>query len=380
MRSILGPLYADIESVSASGPDQVEIRFRKASPFLFEAFEASVRKAGPSFVGTGPYVAGAGSTTDLRANTDYYLGPPTINRIVISNYPTARAAWAELLRDKLDMLYEVGDDALDSMEASNTVSIFTLTRPYQYVVLLNTQTPALRPREIRRALNLATEREMIVKEALNGHGIASQGPVSQRYWALPRDAPRFEHDPTKASQLLDAQIGKVGKTIKTSFTCLVPPDAVSERIALTLKRQLQAVGVDMAVEQAPQDQIFERLAQRRYDAALMLGVSGPTLLRAYYFWHTNTPFNGGGWGSPVIDVAFDRAREATSETDYIQAVGALQKAFVDDPPAIFLAWSVRARAVSKRFVVPEVDPDRGDVLSTLRLWKPAAGNMRASRN
>ncbi len=73
-----------------------------------------------------------------------------------------------------------------------------------------------------------------------------------------------------------------------------------------------------------------------------------------------------------------RARR-TSEKDYVQAVGALQQTFVDDPPAIFLAWSVRARAVSKRFVVPEAEPGR-DVMSTLRLWKPATGDLRASRN
>ena len=47
---------------------------------------------------------------------------------------------------------------------------------------------------------------------------------------------------------------------------------------------------------------------------------------------------------------------------------AFQRAIVDDPPAIFLAWSERARAVSTRFEVP-VEPGR-DILSTLRLWRP----------
>ncbi len=378
MRSLMGPLYADIESVSALGSDQVEIRFRRPSPFLFEAFEVSVRKPGPSVAGTGPYVAAAGSTTEFQANPDYYLGPPTIDRIVLSNYPTVRAAWAELLRDKLDMLYEVGNDALDSMEGSNNVSVFTFTRPYQYVVLLNTQTPALRAREIRRALNLAVDRAAIVKDALRQHGIVSQGPVSPRYWALPRDAPRFDHDPIEAKRLLDLRAGgERGERVR--FTCLVPPDAVNERIALALKQQLTLVGVDMNVEQVPQDQIIQRTARRDYDAALFEGVSGPTLLRAYYFWHSNTTFNSGGWGSPAIDATLDRARHAPSETEYTQAVAALQRDFVDDPPAIFLAWSVTSRAITRRFVVPPVEPGR-DVLGNLRLMKPADGPLDTSRD
>ena len=49
---------------------------------------------------------------------------------------------------------------------------------------------------------------------------------------------------------------------------------------------------------------------------------------------------------------------------YRAGVAAFQRAIVDDPPAIFLAWSERARAVSTRFDVP-VEPGR-DILSTLR--------------
>jgi hypothetical protein len=51
----------------------------------------------------------------------------------------------------------------------------------------------------------------------------------------------------------------------------------------------------------------------------------------------------------------------------------------EDPPAIFLAWSQRARAVSSRFVVPPIEAGR-DILSTLRLWKPVADQRASSRN
>jgi hypothetical protein len=89
--------------------------------------------------------------------------------------------------------------------------------------------------------------------------------------------------------------------------------------------------------------------------------------------------NWGGFGNTTIDAALDRVRHAGSDDALRQAIVGLQQAFMDDPPAIFLAWSVRARAVSTRFVVPSVESGR-DVLSTLRLWKPATADLRASRN
>jgi hypothetical protein len=79
-----------------------------------------------------------------------------------------------------------------------------------------------------------------------------------------------------------------------------------------------------------------------------------------------------------LDAAFDRVRYAPNDDEYRRAVANLQKAFVDDPPAIFLAWSERARAVSNRFRVP-VDPGR-DPLTTLRLWQPVTGGNSTSRN
>ena len=39
----------------------------------------------------------------------------------MTNLPERAAAWAEMLRGQLDMLYEVGIDALDSLESSSNV-------------------------------------------------------------------------------------------------------------------------------------------------------------------------------------------------------------------------------------------------------------------
>ena len=47
----------------------------------------------------------------------------------LQTFPSVRAAWAELLRGQLDMLNEVGIDALDSLETSTSVSVFTSHAP-----------------------------------------------------------------------------------------------------------------------------------------------------------------------------------------------------------------------------------------------------------
>jgi peptide/nickel transport system substrate-binding protein len=382
LRSFMGPVFSDVEYVRASGSGAVELGFRRASPFLLESLEAVIQKPGSAVVGTGAFVAGpiVNSTTEMRANADYYLGRPVVDTIHVESYPSVRTAWAEMLRGRIDFLYEVGADALDSMQNSSTVSVFTFTRRFQFVIVLNQESQVMRSPEIRRALNQGIDRAAVVRNALNSYGVASSGPVWPRYWALPPDLPKFAFDPKAAADAVGrATHTAAGKPGSLHFTCLVPPDTVNERVALEVKRQLGMVGIDMAVEQISGDQIVQRTTKKEYDAALIEFISGPTLFRPYLIWHSKTPLNWAGWGNPTVDTALDRVREAPTEDQYRRAVGGLQQAFMDDPPAIFLAWSVRARAVSNQFVVPPPEAGR-DVIGTLRVWKPAAGSAQASRN
>lgn len=374
--SFMGPAFEDVESVTAASAQQVVIRLRRASPFLLDTLETSISKPGSPLVGTGPFVVtDPKSPTELRANADYPQGKPGIDRISVETFPSVRAAWAEMLRGRLDMLYEVGPDALDSLQASSNIATFTFTRRFQYLIVLNTQTDVFRAAVIRQALNMAIDRDGVVRDALGGHGIASSGPVWPRNYGFRGDVGTLKHDIAAAAKTLSRhQFGN--SAAKLHFTCLVLPDAVHERIALVVKRQLAAVGVDMSVEEVRMEAVAESVKNRRFEAVLTEMISGPSLLRLYRLWHSG---GANGVSSPTIDAALDRVRYAASDDEYMKGISAFQEAMVDDPPAIFLAWMERARAVSKRFAVPAVEPGR-DIMSNLRLWKPSDLLQQASRN
>ena len=378
LRSFWGSLVENVESVTALDKRTVKITFRRASPLLQEMLEVVMRKPGVAMVGTGPFVVDQNSTTAFHANRDYYFGSPRISEVQVANFPTTRTAWAELLRNRIDMLWEVGPDALDSLTSSTTVSLFTYVRHYQYILAFNTEAPSLRSSAIRRALNMAVNRDALVARALNGHAISSSGPVWPRYWALGTQPSPMEFDPARAAQMINAVRHGAGPILR--FTCLTLTDAPYELMALELKRQLQPVGVEMDVRALAANELFEAERAKKFDAVLINTISGPTLLRVYYAWHSRSEGNQGGFGNATVDRAFDRVLGAENETAYRQAVNDLEQAFKDDPPAMFLAWEQRARAVSKRFAVPAPEPGR-DVMTTLRLWSPRNNDARlASRN
>jgi len=371
LRGVAGPVLDDVDHIRAAGPDTIEIGFRRQSPLLLESLEVQVRKPGVAVVATGPFMTTEDSTSDLVANPAYYMSAPNIGRLTIRNFPSIRAAWAELLRNNIDMLWEVGPDALDSLESSTSVATFRFTRRYQFTIVMNSAAPALKSTAIRRALNMGIDRGELVRRSLNGYGVPSSGPIWPKYWALQNGATPLPFNPVQAAASLADK--------KLRFTCLIPTDQTYERIGLELKHQLAAIGVEMDLRSATTDELFEAQKTGNYEAVLMEGISGPTLLRLYQFWHSRGAGNPGKLGNPTIDAALDRVRHSETETEYRSAATGLQDAFRDDPPAIFLAWSERARAVSKRFAVPTPEPGR-DILATLRLWKPTDVKQRASQN
>jgi peptide/nickel transport system substrate-binding protein len=364
----MGAAFEDVDQILPVGDGQIRFILRRPAPLLIEALETTIQKSGGDGVGTGAYVPAGAS--ELKANTSYYLGRPTISRILVTSYPSVRAAWAELLRGNLDMLFEVNADALDSLQSSSDVAVFSFIRHYQYLLMFGAHAPVFQSAEIRRELDAAIDRNALLRDGLNGHGVVSSGPVPPRHWAVGSDAPRFGFDAKLAASLQARHL---------QFTCLVAADSVYERLALALKRQLAAVSVDMHIQELQADQLIQAMAKNDFEAILMDSISGPSLFRSYQRWHSGGPFSIKPIASLQIDNSLDRIRHAGSDDEYRAGVLAFQQAFAEQPPAILLAWSERARAVSRRFDVPVSDDGR-DVLATLRVWRPAGDKRVADRN
>src|SRR5262249_55331246 len=138
-------------------------------------------------------------------------------------------------------------------------------------------------------------------------------------------------------------------TKQLSFTCLTMADPPYDLLALALKKQLQAIGVDMEIKEVAPDELVPAAGRAETDAVLVDAASGWSPIRAYRFWHPKGPGNMSHFASKSVDASLDRLSHANSEDEYRAALAGFQNAVSEDPPAIFIAWGERARVVSKRF-------------------------------
>ena len=183
------------------------------------------------------------------------------------------------------MVYEVGVDALDSLEASSAIKTFTFQRGYAFLMLLNTHKPYLADPGIRRALNEAIDRQALVTEVFRGHGTPAAGPVWPQHWAYSADLPQFGFRPKSLPPQAHLRL-----------KCLFI-DRSHERLALLMQQQLRAIGVELELEAMSTEEGLGRLERGDFDAFLADYRQGPNLARPYLNWHTGAPNNYGRYSN-----------------------------------------------------------------------------------
>ena len=374
-----GAISTTVRSVTAVGDREVVITSGQSEGFLLsDVATAMFSLPGKERVGIGPFqFESAGPPIVLRAYDAYYTGRPAIDRIEIAEYETPRATWAALMRGDINMVHDVSREALDFVEAESTVQTHSFLRAYYYALVFNMRHPILGRREVRLAIGEAIDKAGIVERRMRNRGQPADGPVWPLHWAATAAARRPAFNPDAARLRLDSLDLKVRPPSEPGvmpsrfrFKCaVVAEDQTLQRIALLVQKNLFDLGVDMDVEMVPFRDLRRRAMKGEFDTLLLEISSSRSLSYIYYFWHSPQ-------GQPVInsgynaaDHALDRFRAAISDADVRAALADLQQVMCDDPPAVFIAWTQTARALTRDFVVPDEGPR--DILGTIRQWRPA---------
>ncbi|MBI2829146.1 MAG: ABC transporter substrate-binding protein [Acidobacteria bacterium] len=372
----LYPSVTDITSVRPDGDLQLLLDLSRPSAFLPEDLSLLL-SIGSRNVGTGPFrlVGRDSDGVHLERFDRYYLGVPEIERIVIRPSDNLRTSWTRLLRGEVDMVTDVPPEAVEFIR-NDDIQVISFARSYQFLVAFNSAAPPFKSAVVRRALNAAINRDALIANVLQGHGEPATGPIWPKHWAYDGSIQPFGFDPRGAVSLLEAAGFRLPAQVRASelpparlhFTCLVPADfSLLERIGLEVQKQLYDVGVDMQFQVLAPEEYDLRIREGRFEAVLVDITSGPTLARPHVFW--GSPRREGlhafGYENAEAVRLFDLLRTSTNEAAIRSAVSRLQRVLLEDPPALFLAWNQRARAVRRNFRVAE---SGGDPLFTIWQW------------
>jgi peptide/nickel transport system substrate-binding protein len=308
------------------------------------------------FVFSGPFQVAEfrrGELLRLEPNAHHRAAgarpPVTIRRIVD---PQTLALGLE--SGEIDLAFNLATETLPRLRRRHGLTIRSTAVAYQYMLLINTLKAPFDDLRVRRALDLALDRDQLVTALGAGEPATGLYPRFMPY-ALTE---RLAHDAASAERLLDdagwrrARAGasreRDGRPLE--ITLVNYPQRV-DFLTLTpvLRAQLEAVG--FVVRSETVENITAHLQQRRFDVAFWTmhvapGGDGGFVLEQYL--RASAPLNVMGYRSPALDRLLDRLRETEGAEPRARLIREIQGVLRLDVPMSFLMTPVWHVGLSAR--------------------------------
>ena len=198
----------------------------------------------------GPYTLDsftAGEEIRLRANENYWGGPPAFTEVLIRAIPDSSTRLQLLTAGEIDFAGRLSARHFTDLQSNPDVNtIISPTAKSDVIFLRHGVAPFNDPR-VRKAIALAIDRGALVQAAYENLGTPSLFQIDSRmpYPGLPASTP-YSYDPDAARALLaDAGLADGFSFELVGFNGRPGPQA--EPIAILVKTQLAEIGIDVTI-------------------------------------------------------------------------------------------------------------------------------------
>lgn len=293
-------------------------------------------------IGSGPYaikkidsIDGIPNIFTLAANKYYTLGRPYVDKITIVSYPNEKYELQAFNGGDIDRIHGISPEALRSLGVKPE-NVHTSLLPRTFTVFFNSsKANSLAEKKVRQALQMAIDKDAIVKSVLLGYGKTMNAP-------FPFDEDNnatSTYNPERAKELLQSsRAWQANKSI--SLTISTANTDEMKKVAEMVKANWDAIGVSttLAVYEVPD--LNQSVIKDRDFQVLLFGSIVETPADLYAFWHSsqrNYPgLNISNYASKDLDKNLETIRNDMDPESRDEAYQEVKQEFKDEVPGIFL--------------------------------------------
>ncbi|MHC1741321.1 MAG: ABC transporter substrate-binding protein [Anaerolineaceae bacterium] len=320
-------------------------------------------------VGSGPYKFDSIAVENnsitgitLAAFANYAGNKPYIEKIVFRYFTDSKSAYQAYLNGYVQGISNVSNDVLPDVLANSDLSLYSSRLPKISIILFNlnnTSVKFFQEKEVRAALYLAINRQLIINTVFNGQAIQANGVIFPGTWAYLDSLAPVQFNPEQAQEILKEQgyvvTGDTNPVRKNGeqtleFVLSYPDDDLHKQIAEMIQSDWNAIHVNVTLEAVPADQfVKDKLDSRGYQAALVdLNLANSPDPDPYPFWDQGQISNGQNysqWADRTVSDTLEQARVATDFNERIRLYHNFQYLFAEENPALPLFYPVYSFAV-----------------------------------
>lgn len=340
-------------------------------------------------VGTGPFVFENWKIRDrviTSRNNEYWGAQAKVKKVVYQAVPDVVTRLAMLRAGDLDIAQILPPQAITSLESTEKFEIMQTPIGRCRMVGLNMSRAPFSDSRMRRAVNMAVNRQDLVQYVLNGVGQAAVSMYPPMiYWSNDQ-LKGSAYDPEQAKELMaqagwqdqdgDGVLEKNGNPLQIKLV------TYSERAALpptaeVIQAQLRKVGFDVQLVVTQVDAAHAMRDQGDFDMFLvgrgLLFVPDPdyNLMKDYYSKNTVKS----GWGAfhykdEKVDELLLKGRSIFDQARRKQIYDEVQALLLQDAPMMYLNYYVNVDAVARHVKGYQMHPTESSYhLETVSLSK-----------
>ncbi|WP_456380846.1 peptide-binding protein [Hydrogenimonas sp.] len=315
-------------------------------------------------VGTGPYrlseLKNSGDVV-LKANPDYFEHAPNIETIHYHFIPDPTTRFLMLKAHKLDLgsLTPLQIERQIDERFEKRYRIVRLPgRGYTYLGF-NLENSKFKDSRVRRALDMAIDKEELIRILFFSYGKVCYGPFMPGTFAYPEHPPRTPYDPERAKRLL-AEAG-YDENRPLEFTISTNANNSTRLYAAQIiQYQLGRIGVKVKIRAMEWQAFLNTVVTPRRFEAILLGWSLGLIPDAYALWHSDSDKLGGfnlvGYHNPEVDRLIEKAERTTDMEKVATFYREMFMRIAEDRPYIFLYIPDSLTVVNRQItpIVPSI--------------------------
>ena len=358
-------LLQDVSSVTVVDPLTVQFHVAQPySPLLGDLAKypivspTAVKRWKDDFgshpVGTGPYVLETwtpGERLVARRFAGYWGARPGLERVVFLVVVDARQRLIDLEAGSVDIATAILPDETSFVELHPDLVLHTTPGNDVCYLAFNLTHPPFDDVRVRRAANLAINKEPIVKLAYSGRAVPADGPLPPTSWGYHAPATTYPYDPAAARALLAA--AAADGTFDPDRTYLLyamstprPYSPSPERVARFLQGAFAQVGLKTDLIVQPFAQHRTAIQRGDHDMALFgwVGDTGDPDNFLYVLFDSENTHAGDAldvafYRSADVDRMLDEAQVTSDDKERAQLYADIQDRIASDAPWVPIAHS-----------------------------------------
>ncbi|MCC6934819.1 MAG: hypothetical protein IT406_03995 [Candidatus Yanofskybacteria bacterium] len=320
-------------------------------PINFSLSELNIKP-----VGSGPYRfkslvkndTGRIRSYRLQAWQQYYASRPYIDELEFRFFGSEDELIEAFNANDIDNIGYLSGSNVSRLKFRNRINLEQLKMPRYFALFFNqNQSKALSDKNVRLALNYATDRVQIINRNLDGNAFLINSPMMGGILDINPSVRTYDYDLDQAKAVLkaggwnpnDAGVLTKGKdtALELKITTSTWPELTA--VAQQVKEQWEQLGAKVTVEAVPISQLQTIIKERNYQV-LLFGEIMSIDPDPYTLWHSSQRqepgLNLALYKNDTADKLLEEARQTLNPLERMQKYDEFQKVLIEDIPAVFL--------------------------------------------